>query len=95
MRSWIVLCWGCVANAPATEEAVTCSDCASGEACYAYSSEDDTTFECVAAAEGCEASCDDECRGLLYNACDEGTYGTGCSEGDGAVIVSCTEETAS
>ncbi len=95
IRWFVVFLMACTAGTTGVDEEVTCDDCADGEACYAYLGDEATTYECVAAPTDCEASCSDDCRGLLYDGCSEGTIGTGCSEGEGSVVVSCTEDSPS
>lgn len=78
-----------------------CAGCGPTEVCVAHLGEAETTERCEALPAECgeAVSClDNPCVGALYDLCDEGWIGVGCSEGaleDDAAIVSCNPDSAS
>lgn len=78
-----------------------CAACSAAEVCVAQLGEDETTERCapLPAVCGDAVSCaDSPCVGALYDLCDDGWIGVGCSEAalaDDAPIVSCNPDSAS
>ncbi len=74
----------------------SCDNCTSGEVCVGnYDVKTDAAEErCEAAPAACDPlSCDDNaCRGALYDLCEDGWIGVGCSPYDPVVIVSCNPD---
>jgi hypothetical protein len=74
--------------------AQSCDACTGGDVCVSHLGGDDEHDSCAATPSECggAASCDDTCRGALYDLCDAGYYGVGCSDGFEPVIVSCNPD---
>jgi hypothetical protein len=94
MRWWILaVCVACGDSGGGDgTTAAGCDACGDDEVCVSYLGGDDDHDECAAIPADCggTASCDDTCRGALYDLCDEtGWYGVGCSDTIAPVIVSC------
>ena len=74
----------------------SCDACVSGEVCVGnYDVKTDAEDErCEPAPDACAPlSCDDNaCRGALYDLCEAGWVGVGCSPYDPVVIVSCNPD---
>jgi hypothetical protein len=75
-----------------------CEACATDEVCVAHLSDEETTERCEPLPADCGGvgSCDDQpCIGAIYDLCDEGWIGVGCSPSafdDQAVILSCNPD---
>jgi hypothetical protein len=69
-----------------------CNACGSDEVCVANLSEGKETDRCVAIPSACggTASCaDSACIGALYDLCEMGWIGVGCSDTAPPTLVSC------
>lgn len=72
---------GCGAKDDDTgSSASRCEGCGSAEGCVAYLGGDDPRETWIAVEAACVDSRSDECRGELYDLCEEGWIGVGCSE---------------
>jgi hypothetical protein len=72
--------------------ATGCDACASGEVCVSQLGGEEDTERCapIPAACGEAASCaDNTCVGALYDLCEAGWIGVGCSDTSPPTIVSC------
>lgn len=62
---------------------VTCEDCTDKQACIGYlGGEEEDRFECIELPAECATpACDDNaCWNALYDQCDSGWIGVGCSD---------------
>lgn len=86
----------------ADEEAAAegCEACAADEVCVAHLGDEESTSRCEALPADCGGvgSCDAQaCISAMYDLCDEGWIGVGCSPSafeDQAVILSCNPDSA-
>ena len=87
---------GCAGGGGGGDEGGSCDNCTSGEVCVGnYDVKTDAAEErCEPAPADCDPlSCDDNtCRGALYDLCEDGWIGVGCSPYDPVVIVSCNPD---
>ncbi len=67
-----------------------CSSCAEGDICLVYFEEDGTEREeCAALPTSCAGDDSCECRGDMYDLCEDPFAGVGCSDGTAPTIISC------
>ena len=88
------------AGSSAADDPVECSDCGAGQACIGHLGGFDTgeedRYACIDLPTECATpACDDNvCWNALYDHCDEGWIGVGCSDpvSDFPMIYSCNPD---
>lgn len=81
----------CCGDSGETQPMPSSSGCTEAQVQVEYFEGEQTRTECamVPAACGASASCEDSCRGALYDLCQAPAFGVGCSDTFPPVIVSC------
>ena len=67
-----------------------CDACGEGEYCINYlGGERDGEELCAAIPDACDGDDSCECRGEMYDGCEEPYYGVGCSDSFPPTLISC------
>lgn len=68
-----------------------CSACEDGEYCLVYFEAEDTREECVPLPAACSGDDSCECRGEMYDGCEDPFIGVGCSDTLAPTQISCNQ----
>ncbi len=81
----------CSGDGTDTNTEPSCSDCADGEYCLVYFEADGEREACATLPEACAGDDSCECRGEMYDGCEDPFIGVGCSDTLAPTQISCNE----
>ena len=87
---WLVLALvACGSDSDSGGGADGCGSCATGEICLVYFEDSGEREECAALPADCAGDETCECRGTMYDLCEDPFAGVGCSDSTAPTIISC------
>lgn len=86
---FVILLVACGSGEGDPAESEGCDACADGEICLVYFEDSGEREECAALPDSCAGDDSCECRGDMYDLCEDPFLGVGCSDTAPPTIISC------
>ena len=92
MLTAALLLTACSGEDTSSDIDVGCDACVDGEYCLVYFADDGTeSEECATLPAACAGDDSCECRGEMYDGCEDPFFGVGCSDTLTPTTISCNE----
>jgi len=80
----------CSGEDPESEQDLGCNACTDAEYCLVYLADgEEEREECVTLPAACDGDDSCECRGEMYEGCEDPFFGVGCSDTLETTLISC------